>query len=156
MKYIYSANECSLYHTSVSLNCINNTKLTGVIIYSGIMIVIWCVAMGTWPGDLDALKVHDWFTETYYPIQYLSLLIWALLNIVSTIFSILGIVKILKMLHLMKRGNQKVETNKFILTLHCVVLLLNLIVVIFYSLPHKCFTKWLIVDTMLVVSDTIT
>ena len=120
------------------------------------MIVIWSVAMATWPGHVDAQKVHDWFKETYYPIQYLSLLIWAILNIVSTVFAILGIVKIFKMLHLMKRGNKKVEKNKFILTLHCVVLLLNLIVVIFYSLPHKCFSRWLIVDTMLVVSDAIT
>ena len=66
---------------------------------------------------------------------------WVLFNFVSTMVTIVGIYKILKYLEQLKRYNPGLKTNYFQLTLHAVILSLNLIAVIVDCLPNAWFTS---------------
>ena len=81
---------------------------------------------------------------------------WGLFNFVSTMVTIVGIYKILKSLELLKRYNPGLKTNYFQLTLHAVILSLNLIAVIVDCLPNAWFTsnQWNIINLILFGTDT--
>ncbi len=55
--------------------------------------------MVTLPGYSDVAKWIEWYENTYYLIYKLSLIIWAIFNIVSTIATIVGIYKMIHALH---------------------------------------------------------
>ncbi len=55
--------------------------------------------MVTFPGYSDIAKFTEWYENTYYPILKLSIKIWGVLNIVSTIATIVGIYKMIHSLH---------------------------------------------------------
>ncbi len=59
-------------------------------------------------------------------------------------------------LKLMKIGNPKVKTNNFTLTIHCVVLVLNLISVMLFSVPPGWLTnkQYIIKAVFLIAIDT--
>ena len=66
---------------------------------------------------------------------------WGILNVLSTIVSIVGIYKIMKTMQQLKRNNQNLNTNYFQLTLHSLLLIINLIPVIAFCLQTKNFTN---------------
>jgi hypothetical protein len=96
--------------------------------------------MVTFPGWTDT-KAMEWFDNTYEPIINLSNIIWSVFNIVSTIITIVGIYKILHTLHQLKKYNPHLKTNYLQLTLHALVLTLNLIPVVILSLPIEFLTS---------------
>ncbi len=59
-------------------------------------------------------------------------------------------------LNQLKKYNPDLKTNYFQLTLHALVLILNLVPVVLYSLPAAWLTyrQWTIVGIALVVTDT--
>ncbi len=61
------------------------------------------------------------------------------------------------MLHELKKSNSSIKTNNFLLTLHALVLALNLASVIAECLPKPFFTdpQWTIVEIILYGTETI-
>ncbi len=113
--------------------------------------------MVTFPGYSDVSKLTEWFDNTFSPIIYLNDMIWRVFNIVSTMVTIVGIYKIVYTLHQLKKYNSHLKTNYFQLTIHALVLTLNLVPVILISLPYKLFTHriWAIFDIILNVTETV-
>ena len=135
IKYLYSGTECSIKPNYLSLRCIKRTGWIGGLIYSGFIIISWCILIATWPGWLDLSKKSEWSKFIFLPIYALTDFLYLIINIASTWMTILGIRKILHTLQLLKHNNTQVETNKFTLTLHSTVLMLNALVLIFACLP---------------------
>jgi hypothetical protein len=140
MKYLYSGVLCSLESTCLSLDCVKRIGWTGGLCFAAFMITCWCVLMVTFPGLTDP-KYDEWHEKTFNPIYVCSYFLWGVFNTISTIVTILGIKKILKSLQQLKRFNPSLKTNYFQLTLHALVLTLNLIPVILYCIPFKGFTN---------------
>ncbi len=139
MKYIYSGVAFSLSPTCYSLSCINYMSWTGMICYSVCIMSFFCILLITYPGDYDIIKIEEWFENTCTPILFWSLNFWALFNVLSTAFTVSGIHKMLQTLELLKRSNSTIKTNKFTLLLHCGVLLLNTVAVIFDAISFNFF-----------------
>jgi hypothetical protein len=114
--------------------------------------------MATWPGYAEIDGIEIWIKKIEIPIFVSTEVLWVSLNFLSTFFSIFGIRKILNTLQELKKNNPRIKTNKFILILHCVVLVLNLAAVISESLPAKLFTtyQFYLIDIILIATDTIT
>ncbi len=57
----------------------------------------------------------------------------------------------------LKHYNPNLKKNNFQLTIHALVLILNLVPILFESLPVAWFTPrlWAIIDIFLIVTDTI-
>ena len=134
MKYIYSGVAFSLTPTCYSLKCINCMGWSGIICYSVCIISLICILLITYPGDDDMNKIEEWFENTYAPIFFWSLNFWAAFNVLSTAFTISGIHKMLQTLELLKRSNSTIKNNKFTFILHCGVLVLNTVAVIFNAI----------------------
>jgi hypothetical protein len=96
--------------------------------------------MVTFPGYSDIPKFTIWYENTYYPILKLSIVIWGVLNIVSTMATIVGIYKMIHSLQKLKKYNSDLKTSYFQFTIHTVVLTMNLVPVILYCLPYTWFT----------------
>lgn len=93
----------------------------------------------------------------YTYVWFTSKCIWFTLNFFGTLLTFLGIYNILKTLQQLKIYNPRIETNKFTLILHCVVLILNMIAVSFFSVPFCLFhpKQWVIIYATLTGTDTI-
>ena len=141
IKYFYSGTECSTSPSYFSLRCINHTGWIVGAIYSGFIIISWCILVGTWPGWSVDLTIKSEWIKIFILIYALTDVLYLLLNIVSTWMTIVGIRKILTTLKMLRHNNAQVETNKFTLTLHSIVLTLNALVIIFACLPPHTFSK---------------
>jgi hypothetical protein len=87
--------------------------------------------MITFPGYSDIAKLIEWYENFFDPISYFNTIIWAVFNLLSTIVTIVGIKKMINTLRELKKFNHNLQTNYFQLTLHALVLTLNLVPVIF-------------------------
>jgi hypothetical protein len=139
MKYIYSGVAFSLTPTCYSLKCINYMSWCGIICYSVCIMTFFCILVITYPGDDDVNKIQVWFENTLTPIDFWTLNLWVTFNILSTAFAVYGIRKMLQTLELFKRGNSKIKTNKLTFILHCVVLVLNTLAVLFDAISLNFF-----------------
>jgi hypothetical protein len=89
----------SIEVTCISTDCVKYTGWVGGLSYALFIISCWCIMMVTFPGYSDIAKFTEWYENTYYPILKLSIKIWGVLNIVSTIATIVGIYKMIHSLH---------------------------------------------------------
>ena len=112
--------------------------------------------MITFPGFTDLANLKEWYDKTYDPISEMSKIVWGVFNTISTMVTIVGIYKIMKTLHQLKMYNLSLKTNYFQLTLHALVLTFNLIPVIVICLPDDWLNshQWIIIDFILIVTDT--
>ena len=101
MKYIYSATEWSLTPFYFSLTCIKYTNYSGIILYSGIMITLWCILIFTVPSYAEWTKYLEWSVNIAFPVFFTNRIVWFVFNLASTIFTILGVRKLLNTLELM-------------------------------------------------------
>jgi hypothetical protein len=136
MKYLWSGILSSLKTTCLSLEYLKGIGWTGGLSYGILMIASWCILMATFPGYSDLAKFLKWYHKTCNPIRELSYIIWAVFNTIGTIVTISGIQKIMKTLKELKNNNPIVKTNYFNLTLHALVLTLNLIPTIVICIPE--------------------
>jgi hypothetical protein len=81
---------------------------------------------------------------------------WGVFNIASTMVTIVGIYKIIKTLHQLKKYHPSLKTDNYQLTLHVLVLIFNLVPVIALCLPEEWFNslKLTIFDIILISTDT--
>jgi hypothetical protein len=140
MKYWWNGLLCSLKVNYISSECVKYTEWIGGLCYAIFMITCWFISMVTYPGYSNISKLTKWYHNTYGPIGFWSNIIWAVFNILSTLVTIVGIYKIIHTLHQLKKYNPYLKTNYFQLTLHALVLILNLFPVFLFSLPAEWFT----------------
>ena len=154
MKYIYSGVAFSLTPTCYSLKCINYMSWCGIICYSVCIMSFICILVITYPGDDDVNKIQKWFENTCTPIYFWTLSLWVTFNILSTAFAVYGIRKMQQTLELLKKSNPKIKTNKLIFILHCVVLVINTLAVLFDAISLNFFNYRLALIGFIFVTAT--
>ena len=157
MKYLWSGVLCSQAATCFSLDCVKWMAWTGGSCFAACIITFWCIAMATYPGYSDLTKLLEWYDNTFDPIDYWSNLIWGVFNTVSTMVTVVGIYKIMKTMQQLKRKNVSIKSNYFQLTIHAIVVTLNLVSTITLCLPSAWLTyrKSAIFNIIFIVTETI-
>ncbi len=133
---------CSLEESFLSSDCVKWMGWIGGSCFALLIITFWCILMASFPGYSNLAKLQEWYYNTFDQIFEWSSIIWGLFNILSTIVTIVGIYKIMKTMQQLKKSNTSIKTNYLQLTMHALVLTLNLIPVIIDSLPFKWLTSF--------------
>ena len=134
MKYLDSALICSLTKPCVSQKFIKNSLWIGIFSQIVALTVLWLVLMITYPGR-NNLNYNTCYSGTFTYIFSVMSYIWLFFTLLSTFLTIYAIKKIFKTVQELQKNNATVKINRRAMTIHCLVLIVNSIVVLLQCLP---------------------
>ena len=158
MKYWESATIFSMNPTTFSPKTIRIVNLIGTITYTGVIVAMYIWSMCTFPGysNIDSFYQFDVWYSGYW--QNITLAFWLVITFTSTTITIFAICKILRTSKELTKHNTNITINKRSMILHGLLLTLQSLVSVFYTLaPYipALYNRWQLINIVLIAVDVI-
>lgn len=115
------------------------------------MVITWLWLMISWPGWVSngtIVNANDYLTGTFIKLDHIQIYAWLSFSLVSTLITVVSIIKIFKTTSQLSNNNYNVKTNNNTMILH-----LSLLIIQFLGIAASSLTISLKIGILLTILD---